>query len=124
MRLKWTNWQDFQALTTNAFQQVDRRIASFILKCGFSWSPALSPTQPIILTSIGGKANVRSLIEIGFKLEDAKIPEPSPENGFDYTGYLSSAWEALGVKRSYLESVIKGEATSTTEVGEEQEMPK
>lgn len=103
MRLKWTNWQDFQQLAQNDFQQVDGRIAKFILKCGFSWSPAQAPSQPILLTSIGGKLNVKPLLEIGFKLEDAKIEEPSSENGFDYTGYLSSAWGSLGVKRSYLE---------------------
>jgi len=112
MRLKWTNWTDFQVLTPNAFQQVDRRVANFILRCGFSWSPAMSPTQPILLTATCGSTNVRSLLEIGFKLEDAKIDEPSFENGFDYTGYLSSAWESLGVKRPYLEP--KTEPTEET----------
>jgi hypothetical protein len=62
----------------------------------------MSPTQPIILTEVGGKTNIESLIQIGFKLEDAKIPEPSAENGYSYDGYLSNAWEALGIQRSYL----------------------
>lgn len=102
LRLKWTNWQDFQVLTPNAFQQVDRRVATFILRCGFSWSPAMSPNQAILLTATGGTPNIKSLIDLGFKLEEAKLNEPSMENGFDYSGYLQNAWEALGVRRDYL----------------------
>jgi hypothetical protein len=99
VRLKWTNWQDFQSLSPNAWQQVDQRISKFILKCGFSWAPAMSPTQPIILTQLGlgGEMNIRSLAEIGFKLEEAKVTEPCMENGFDYSGYIANAWEALGM---------------------------
>lgn len=102
MRLKWTNWREYQALTPNAFQQVDRRVATYILKCGFSWSPALSPDQPILLTPVQEDPNVEALGAMGLKVEEDKLDEPSFENGFDITGYLTSAWEALGIKRDYL----------------------
>ena len=39
---------------------------------------------------------------MGLKVEEEKLDEPSFENGFDITGYLTSAWEALGIKRDYL----------------------
>jgi hypothetical protein len=94
------NWQDYQALTANAFQQVDPRISKFILKCGFSWSPAMAPSQPILLTQLGNDREVKieSLIQLGFKLEEDKVTDPSMENGFDYSGYITRAWESLGLK--------------------------
>jgi len=99
MRLKWTNWQIYQELANNTFQQVDRRLSTVILKCGFSWSPAMSPTQPILLTPLRSKPDIGTLVKIGFTFEEAKIEEPSMENGFAYMGYLNSAWESLGIKR-------------------------
>lgn len=99
MRLKWTNWQIYQELTANTFQQVDRRLATIILKCGFSWSPVMSPAQPILLTPLRGKPDIGTLVKLGFTFEEAAVEEPTVDNGFDYKGYLNSAWEALGVKR-------------------------
>lgn len=100
MRLKWTNWQLYQSLTANSFQQVDRRISTIILRCGYSWSPAMSPNQPILLTPLRGKPDISTLVKLGFEFEEAKLDEPNLENGFDYSGYLNSAWEALGIKRN------------------------
>jgi len=99
MRLKWTNWQIYQELSKNTFQQVDSRLSTVILKCGFSWSPAMSPTQPILLTPLRNKPDISLLIKLGFEFEEAKLEEPSFDNGFDYNGYLNSAWESLGIKR-------------------------
>lgn len=99
MRLKWTNWQLYQSLTANSFQQVDRRISTIILRCGFSWSPAMSPTQPILLTPLRNKPDINMLIKLGFEFEEAKMADPTIENGFDYSDYINSAWEALGIKR-------------------------
>jgi len=99
MRLKWTNWQDFHELTPNSFQQVDRRISTFILRCGYSWAPAPAPGQPILLTPVTEEPNIKALLTLGFQVEEAKMTEPSFENGFDYSGYIQSAWEAFGVKR-------------------------
>ena len=99
MRLKWTNWQLYQELTKNSFQQVDTRLATVILKCGYSWSPSMSPNQPILLTPLRTKPDIATLIKLGFTFEEDTMEEPSPENGFNYGGYLNSAWESLGVKR-------------------------
>lgn len=99
MRLKWTNWQLYQELTKNSFQQVDTRLATVILKCGYSWSPSMSPNQPILLTPLRTKPDIATLIKLGFTFEEDTMEEPSPENGFNYEGYLNSAWESLGVKR-------------------------
>ena len=100
MRLKWTNWQIYQRLTGNTLQQVDSRIAKIILKCGFSWSPAMSPTQPILLTPLRKRGDIGLLAKLGFELEEDKTVTPTLENGFDYSGYISSSWEALGFRQT------------------------
>lgn len=112
MRLKWTNWQLYQNLTANSFQQVDRRISTIILRCGYSWSPAMAPNLPILLTPLRNKPDIGTLVKLGFEFEEAKMTEPTLENGFDYSGYISSAWEALGVKREEVQTPIP---TSTEE---------
>ena len=99
MRLKWTNWQIYQQLTGNTLQQVDSRIAKVILKCGFSWSPAMSPNLPILLTPLRKRGDIGLLAKLGFELEEDKTVTPTLENGFDYSGYISSSWEALGLKQ-------------------------
>lgn len=112
MRLKWTNWQIYQQLTGNTLQQVDGRIAKIILNCGFSWSPAMSPTQPILLTPLRKRGDIGLLAKLGFELEEDKTVTPTLENGFDYSGYLSSSWEALGLKQQQ-------QPTETTEATEQ-----
>ena len=114
MRLKWTNWQIYQQLTGNTLQQVDSRIAKIILKCGFSWSPAMSPTQPILLTPLRKRGDIGLLAKLGFELEEDKTVIPTLENGFDYSGYISSSWEALGLKQNIdkEETLPQSEATS------------
>jgi hypothetical protein len=99
LKLKWTNWQVYQELLGVAYQQVDRRLANVILQCGYSWSPAMAPSLPILLTPLRDKPDIMPLVQLGFELEEAKMVEPSRENGFDYSGYLDSAWETFGVKR-------------------------
>lgn len=96
MRLKWTNWQLYQ---TNTFQQVDYKLYKVILKCGYSWSPSMGANQPILLTPLRGDPDIDLLKKLGFELEQDIIREPSFENGFDYSGYLNAAWEALGITR-------------------------
>lgn len=103
MRYKWTNWQLYQSLTTNMFQQVDYNLSKVILKCGFSWSPAMG-SQPILLTALRNDPDMETLNKLGFELEKDIVQEPSMENGFDYKGYLSSAWSALGVNPDQKES--------------------
>lgn len=102
-RLKWTNWQDFQALTNNRLLQVDQRLTKFILQCGFTWSPAMGDS-PILLTPAGKiaperiKQSVEAMLALGFKLALDEVEDPCWENGFNIDGYLKAAWGSLGVK--------------------------
>lgn len=98
--LKWTNWPIYQRLTKTTLQQVHPQLAQVILKCGFSWSPAPSPSQPILLTSVGTNSDLDMLIKLGFEFEDEdpQVNEPTLDNGFNYHSYLDSAWRSLGVK--------------------------
>lgn len=103
-KITWLNWGDFQGLAANNYQQVDLRITRFILQCGFTWSPAPAPNQPILLTPMGGKtadqlqAGINGMETLGFKLAIEDVVEPSMENGFNIEGYLKNAWGSLGVK--------------------------
>jgi hypothetical protein len=95
-RLKWSNWPMYQELTGNTLVQVDGQLSKVILKCGFSWSPAPNPTQPILLTPIGGRIDLEILKKLGFEFEEDDVKEPSSDNAYDYSGILQSAWNSVG----------------------------
>ena len=115
MKLKWTNWQIYQQITGNTLQQVDNQLAKVILKAGYSWSPAMSQNQPIILTPLRKRGDVGILAKLGFELEEDTTVTPSLQNGFDYSGYLSSSWEAFGLKQTVPDEKVEEEEKNEPE---------